>query len=263
MISINIHYSKDRFEQLITQIYYLRKLKNYNLYEKILCCDGDSNIYPNDFKVIEIKRDDVLYCRSKSLAEGVENSVNDIILYLDSDRLICQKFFDRLEAIENNEFIFPKKHCYIDSAEANNDILNSILKNEKVNVIKEESRVLVPYKGGKNPMSGCVCFNKETYYKSGGMDSDFLGWRYADTDYFTKCYNLRFDFIPLDLCDYHLSHSYEPSERTMFCMHLWNGIKYHKKWKIDIPVNYHRIAKKYGLILNEEYLKKEILCANQ
>lgn len=263
MLSIKVHYSPDRLSQLRTCIACLEHTHLYERCEKVLCVDGSTNIEPPGWKIVEVSRPGLFFSRPKMWREGVEACSNDIIVYLDSDRIIPKFFFQLVRQTMlgqdvNDMFVFPLNHYYI-RASCSVDIAESIRENpsEYAHLLEDDSRSLSPLCiNGKNPMSGCVAFSKRCFEKSGGLDPRFEGWRMADTDYFMSCKEQGFRFLPLaDCCDFHLHHAVDPDVELFY---LWNGMKFLAKWKLHHPI-FKQIAAKYKVGFGDVDAVREML----
>ena len=88
MISIAILYSPDRLPQLQNTIGCLEDMEGYEECEVVLAVDGPINIRPPGWNVIRIKRPGTYYCWATALNTAVEHCQNEVIWYIDSDRVV-------------------------------------------------------------------------------------------------------------------------------------------------------------------------------
>ena len=243
MFSIIILYSPDRLEQLNQMIYFLYKLSHIEYCEIIIIVDGINNINNyNNFTILELKRSKKYYCWADAINLGLKKAKFENILYLDSDRILPNQYLNILKnKIEDDCFIFPS---FLKQFKKDVDLntIQNLLYNSNSNLLFDDNRIYsnpIDAIRSKNPMSGCVCFTKKTYYKSGGFDDTFIGWGFPDTDFYMSTYKQNFKFIPIDCVELHLCHKYENVIRENCrslprLMGLWNGIKFCKKWEIPI-----------------------------
>jgi len=245
--SIIILYSSDRKAQLENSIKCLSESYNYDNAEKIIICDGKSNFTHPDWTVYEVNRTKNFYCWADTLNFGVKIAKNDIIIYMDSDRVLPLNFFELCcSNIESNSFVYPKKLFKI-KKDCNFEELKTIrdnFENYKY-LLEDDHRHTNPYKqiSGTNPFSGCVCFYREDFLKYGGFDDEFIGWGYPDSDFFMKTTKSGCKFISLDINELHQKH-----ERNIltyeFALHnIFNLKKYCDKWSIETNEIYEKCEK--------------------
>lgn len=244
-LSIIILYSPDRRNQLYQTLNCLADLKLFSDCEVIICVDGKNNI-DVPYKVVEVPRNYKFFCWGDAIEIGLNNSKYQQILYIDSDRILPTNFLIFLkENMDNKNFCFPKR---LFQFKKNQDI--SVIKNVRDNfdnykdLVFEDSRVYShPLHAirRKNPLSGCVGFTKEGYYSSGGFDKSFIGWGFPDIDFFMTLHQKKYNFIPIDCNELHLSHPYynfnymfKNNRSLVRLMGLFNGLKFCKKWKIPV-----------------------------
>jgi len=249
VFSIFILYSKDRLDELITTIFCLQEMNHYGDCQKMLVVDGETNIRPYEFEVLEVERPNEFYCWAKMWDEAIAVSEFDNILYIDSDRILPTNYLDLLiEQIDDNSILFPKRLFS----------LNEKVSTSKVREIRENplaySDMLIPDHRitttgpvrRKNPISGCTALTRSAFERSGGLDYLFEGWGCPDLDYFHKLESMDFEFKEIDCTELHLKHDYADGVLTFRLMNLWNGIKYCRKWGVPIHPEFLMVADEIG-----------------
>lgn len=251
MISIFILYHNERIDELISTIFCLQEMDKYKDCQKILCCDGKTNINPYEFETLEIIRKNNFYCWAKCWEESISICKFDNILYMDSDRILPKNYLIEItNNLKNNMFIFPQKLYKL-----KNKVPISLIRNIRDNIknynhmLEPDFRIINPYKAidKKNPMSGCVAFTKKSFIDSGGLDFSFCGYGYPDTDYFMKTYKMGYEFKSIDCNEIHLKHDYGKDNKFVKLSNFWNKVKFFKKWNIPIDNNIKIRAKQLNV----------------
>lgn len=263
MLSVFILYSNDRKSQAELMIGCLSECIGFNECEKILCADGSTNYTPEDFLVLEIERPDTgFYCWAKAWQQAVKTARHEKVLYLDCDRILpVSALLEFANTISENQFVFPRylysfeEDCSVEEVRATRDQAD-------FSKLRPDHRVFTSAweaVRAKNPMSGCVGFTRTTFIASGGLDPDFQGWGYPDTDYFAKTQSLGMRFVPLEMNELHLKHHYEKPSRVVKAMNLWNGCRFCRKWGYPIHPKLHTLAGELSLAITrvEKYKKLE------
>ena len=239
-------YSVDRQLEAEIAIDCLSECDGFKKCQKILCVDGASNFFPHDFQVLEIKRPQSgFYCWAKMWDEAIANAIYEKILYIDCDRIFPIDSLNKIyDSIRDNVFVFPR-WLYSFRSLATLCEVKKVRDNFDESVLIADHRIYSsPWESirKKNPMSGCVGFTKNSFITSGGLDYDFQGWGYPDTDYFEKTSRQGMIFAPLDIIELHLKHSYSESFDKVKAMNLWNGIHFCEKWGYSIHPKLYQIA---------------------
>ena len=248
-------YSNDRTEELLKTLECMRDMDFYEECQVMLCVDGKfCNISSNGLEIVFIERPESgLFCWAKCWDICVEKSICDKILYLDSDRVLPKNYLQIInDCLEDGMFMFPGS-LYSLKERVSSDVLRAIRDKpeEYTSLLKEDHRVDHPSKAicRKNPMSGCTAFTRKTFVDSGGLDWGFQGWGYPDTDYFRKTYQMGFKFNSIDCVELHQKHDYVGGVRTLRLHNLWNGMRYVKKWELDIPEYFYSECRDLGVNL--------------
>jgi len=248
MLTIFILYSNDRKKETETTISCLSDSPEFENCQKILCSDGKSNFHPQNFTVLEVERPITgLYCWANMWDTAVEESENENILYIDSDRILPVNGLSTvIKSIKPNVFSFPKNLYSFKNKQETNKVKN-VRDNFKHNIdlLFPDQRIWSSAWDAvrrKNPMSGCVAFSKTTFLKSGGLDKMYQGWGYPDTDYFEKITRIKMKVEPMNMTELHLHHTYSVNKRRLKLMNLWNGCLFCKKWGFKIHPRLHNLA---------------------
>ncbi|MCK9458354.1 MAG: glycosyltransferase family 2 protein [Proteobacteria bacterium] len=235
MLSIVVLYSTDRHRQLINTIDCLNDMDYVATCEKILCVDGQTDIHPEGWRVLEIERRGKFYRLGEALNAAIEASSGNHIWYLDSDRILPTNFLNNASLIEDGLFIFPK---YLFSFKEDVDI--SSIRMVRDNPYKHESLLVPDHRvenvdivGHKNPFAGCVLFAKKTYWEYGGFSADFEAWGYKDYDFWRKAIVCGGRFLPIDCVELHQKHNLS-DQRLYDLSNVWSYYYYCSKWKLPI-----------------------------
>lgn len=235
--SIVIIYSNDRYSQFKNSIECWEECDGFNECEKIVCVDGKAKNNFVNWKIIEIKRKRPFFCWADSLNNGVSLCNNNIVFYMDSDRIVTKDFFiESIAVIKENEnsFVYPK-YLYSLKIDANANRLKNIRDNINENYVylepdHRQTNPLVFRK--KNPFSGCVCFEKSNFLKCGGFDPRFCGRGYPDYDFMMNVISRNLKMIPIDKIELHQKHEYEGNNYKNMLQGLWNMKQYSEKWSL-------------------------------
>jgi len=109
MISIFTIYSPDRKPQLKNTLACLKDMDLYEHCQKTLVVDGKSNVWPNDWMVIEVPRKGKYHSWKEMWDIGVSTASNDTVLYLESDRVLPTDYLlTILENIKDNKILYSE-----------------------------------------------------------------------------------------------------------------------------------------------------------
>tara|TARA_Y100000034_G_scaffold72508_1_gene87405 strand:- start:119 stop:934 length:816 start_codon:yes stop_codon:yes gene_type:complete len=251
MLTIIIHYSKDRLPQLKNTISCLEEVHGTEDAQKILLVDGQTNIHPPGWQVEELPRsDENFYNCSETWNKGVELANNDKIWVLESDRIVPINWLLSALSKMDIEFLFPSL-LYSLNASYPLEILKEIRDNPSAheNKLTPDHRVTHPDNGvsRKNPMSGCVLFTKKTFELMGGFDEDYMQAGYHDLDAFRSAHNKGIGFRSIAGRELHQKHGYVGGTRLFRLVNLWNAVHYHDKWNIELHPNIINLAKSLNI----------------
>ena len=253
MVSIFIIFSKDRLEQFKITLSCLKEMYFYNQCEKILVCDNEQ-INFNEFSQIVVPRRQELFCWADAFNAGVDNSKNDWILYLDSDRVLPKNYLGLLWKYKKEKYFIYSKDLIRLKQYCTEDIVKKIRddKHSYKNEWEPEDRInrIDVIQCKKNPFSGNTFFNKKDYYALGGMDSNFIGWGCPDIDLYLRAIKNKYRFLKLNCTEIHQHHDYNIPQKDFILMNLWNTIKVGKKHKLGYDQDILNTFKKYGINYN-------------
>jgi len=238
-ISIVIHYSKDRKFQLENTIACLGDMDGIQDTEKILLVDGETNIKPAGWKVVEIPRRSEHYEPSYIWNTGFKFASNEMVLTLESDRILPKYWLPvAIEQLKTHDFVCNKKLyqlkylCGLEALRIIRDYPDEYYKHKKA--IIEDFRVNHPDKGiaKKNPMSGCLLCTKEAFNSIGGFDERYLQAGYHDLDAFRTAYIMGKRICALNCIELHQKHDYIGGWEQFREVNMENKARYYEKWKL-------------------------------
>jgi len=260
------------------QLTYLKKMDHFASCQKTLIVDGEPNVCPEQFEIVRVDRNKERYNWAKAWTAGVNASKNEIIVYLDCDRLLPKDYLSEImRAIKNdpNCFAYTPNHFIIQKFPGDNILQEALslhpdeVKKKHYPGVMFEPRFRRPtHFPGKNPMSGSVGFRKVTFEKTeemGLVDYYYEGHgAFFDSDFFLSTYKKGFNFFELpNLTELHFGHSKRDngemlSDKEVGLQGLENFVYYCKKWYISLD-NPIKVAKNLKLEKPEEYVNN-LLC---
>jgi hypothetical protein len=275
MISIFVMYSTDRERALQYTLSCLQDMPGYLEAQKTLIVDRNISGYrPSDWGTIEVPRFDGKFSWGHMWDAGVCSARHDIVLYLDSDRLLPREFLEIIiKNIKEDTFLFTSQHFMILGdmpletckrflmRSCNDGVLSE---DEYFGKLKYEPRWISPMHGpGKNVMSGCTAFLKRTYFKVGSVDPWYCGHgAFADTDYHYRAKKAGCKFLDLCVPELHCHHHKEENgqkvdEMTLRRKGLDNFIYYIWKWKLPKILADH-LAYRLAVYNPSKYVEKKM-----
>lgn len=257
---------------MISFIFYTHSSRINNLKQSIyFLCNNEKNI---DKEIIVIYQDEgpvieetqtynmkmSTYHKPKMCNYGVNKSNYDINCIIDSDRILPENYFYKiLQNIKYNQMITTSYIQNLDKEHSNKEI-----QDKKYNyTIEYRSQNNELRK--KNLFSGNTVFFKKDFIKIGGMDEQYEGYGYADSDMNQLSIINGIESIYLDIPEIHLYHSRGVFYKNVFMedfqiLSAINIIKYAIKWKIKNNI-VHIICKETlnKLELYPEELRKDFI----
>jgi hypothetical protein len=229
-ISFVIYFHSNRVKNLEQMLRFLFKRENLINSEFLLICQDQYNK-----KILEIKPKNLklkYYHKTKMCNIGVDLAKNKIIALLDSDRILPPKYFEKIyKKIKPKQFVSTWKMYKLNKEYADEEIeKNEVIKSEDFKSIENNAC-------SKNLFAGNTVFYKKDYLDAGGMDENFYGYGFADTDMTTNVMSKNYNVIWRDEEEIHLFHSKEihiGKEKYHFHPEIFtalNAKKYCKKWK--------------------------------
>lgn len=270
-------YSTDREKQLEYTISCLRDMQLYPQCQKTLVVDGKmSGVRPNDWQIIEVPRFDDKFCWGRMWDAGVTSANNEIVLYLDSDRMWPKNFLEEIiKNIEHDKFLFTSQHFLIldhnMDVELCKEFLRKAPEDETIMMsdkffgkLQYDPRWEKPLHGpGKNVMSGGTAFTKNTYYRVGPVDPWYCGHgAFADTDYHQQAARSNCKFHDLKIPELHCHHERLERNEPLNILEyrkkgLDNFIYYVKKWALPISLA-QDLAYKLGVFKAKQYVAERL-----
>lgn len=253
MISIFIMFSNDRVSQLENTLSCLEDMTYYEDCQKTLVVDGNPLVLVPNFDTISVPRIDGQFSWSNMWAAGVCTARHDIVLYLDSDRLLPSNYLKLLlESVKDNLFVFTSRH-FMMIEDLDVQECKKLLQDPRPGIFMEEPyigkfccepRYQNPFPGpGKNVMSGNTAFTKSTFFKLGGVDPWYRGHgAFADTDFHMQAAQAGCEFIDLAVPELHCKHPKLDSDGAELANHqfrligLDNFLYYGHKWQLPLSL---------------------------
>lgn len=226
MFSIVIYFHSYREKNLEQTLRFLNKRES-RLGEIVLICQ--------DSWKDAINLNLPFYHKAKMCNIGVDKAKNDIVVLLDSDRILPQDYFSKYsQNIKPNQFLSTNKLYRL-----NEDYTDEQIDKLEIKLIEDfKSKSWEPCK--KNLFAGNTMFFKEDYWKAGGMDEKYVGYGFCDTDMTYNIMNNNFEVQWNDEMELHLSHPH-----TVMC-----GEKEYDS-RVFLHKNINRFYNKWGLPLED------------
>lgn len=253
MISIFIMFSNDRVPQLENTLSCLRDMPQYESCQKTLVVDGTPMVLVPGFNTIAVPRINEEFSWSNMWSAGVCCAQHDIVLYLDSDRLLPTNYLELvLSKVKDGVFAFTSTH-FMMLQDLDIEECKKLLQNPRPGIFTEppylgvfryEPRFHNPVTGpGKNVMSGNTAFTKKTFLSLGGVDPWYRGHgAFADTDFHMHAAKAGCQFVDLNVPELHCKHpkldenDLEVEEKRLRLLGLDNFIYYCNKWKLPLSL---------------------------
>jgi len=227
LASVVIPFSQTRLNNLEQILRFFKKEEIAKDCEFLLVCQNSCDkpkINNLNIKLIQINSNE--YCRAKMCNKGVSASQSEIIILLDSDRILPTNYFSKnCSSVSSNQCISTQNLWQITHPVTDEDIIignYSVLQDTK-STSNEMHK--------KGMFSGNTVMHKNTYVKLGGMDESFVGYGYQDIDFAKTAISHGLEMIFHNDKELHLHHSKIPPEEVRKST-VWNGIKYCKKWQL-------------------------------
>lgn len=274
MISIFIMFSNDRVLQLESTLACLRTMRHYDECQKTLVVDGNPMVLVPDFATISVPRIGGQFSWSNMWSAGVCSARNDVVLYLDSDRLLPPNYLDLvLNSMKENAFIFTSFH-FMMTKDLDVEECKRLLQDPRSGIFTEEPylgtfryepRYRDPFPGpGKNVMSGNTAFTKSTFLRLGGVDRWYRGHgAFADTDFHMQAAQAGCDFIDLGVPELHCKHpkldeqDAAMEEKQLRLLGLDNFVYYCHKWHLPLSLA-ENVAYNLGIKDVRKYIRRRL-----
>lgn len=236
MISFVIIFHPSRINNL-NQTLRLLRANEQELDELILVCQTQHDEITTPFiHTKQINMGLKTYHKTLMTNVGVKNASNNILVLLDSDRVLPQNYFaSTKERLRPGCIATPEKLLRVLDDYTDEDILSGRIET------KSEYRHTENKGRYRNLFAGNTMLFKQDYEVLGGYDESFIGYGYADTDMTRKAMNLGFQILWTEAEELHLKHDISVCWNEQIIplgifkiMTATNGLRYHFKWKTSI-----------------------------
>lgn len=169
--------------------------------------------------------------KSKLVNFAVKRSVSDIIVILDSDRILPKDYFiNVISSLEPKTAVTTKSMKWLTKPANDDDIKNELFEfvYDKRSI---NNKIL-----DRNFFSGNVVMFKQDYLDTNGMDECYQGYGFEDHDMTNTLLKHNIKLVWRNEEEIHLNHerlTYGTGDQKK--MFLNNGLRYCKKWEIPIP----------------------------
>lgn len=223
--SLIIPFCENRLDNVEQTLRFFKKEDITKDSELILICQGSCNLQINGFKYTTlVQLHSKEYCRAKMCNLGVAQSQSEIIILLDSDRILADKYFTKVcSSINPSQCVTTKNLWQITHAATDEEIISGNYG------VYPDHRSTSNEMHKKGMFSGNTVMFKTDYLDIGGMDESFVGYGYQDIDFEKTAINKGMEMVFLDDKELHLHHPKIPPEEVRSST-VKNGIKYCRKW---------------------------------
>lgn len=238
--TIVIPFSNERLDNLEQMLRFLSKEEMALKSEIILVCQTIYIGKPKKFqffRIINLRSN--IYCRAKMCNIGVEKSTSEIIILLDSDRILPNDYFTKVcSEIEENQCVTTQNHWQL-----THDVTDDDIYNEKYNSIYQP-KCTKNKMHKKGSFSGNTVLFKEAYDFAGGMDESYEGYGYQDIDFSRTMIQKGMNMIFRQEKELHLYHQKTLNAKKNT---IENGIKYCQKWNFYPSLELIKNGKSIGI----------------
>lgn len=242
--SFIIGFQSSRLDNLFQTIRFLER-REPNLLkscEIVLVCQDHSEEISTKFAYTRLLNLGIdKYIRPFILNTGLYHAKGNIVIILDSDRILPYNYFDiAINTLRKGMVISPKHSLKLRTPYSDNSIEN----NDVEGIL--ELRSDTPSLHTKNVLSGNTIIFKEDYCDAGWMDESFHGYGYSDTDFAMTLCAKGFKFNLTNIVEYHLWHPYSDQYKIQ---NLLNAVKFCNKWNIPLDNQLSESIIQYGYII--------------
>lgn len=169
--------------------------------------------------------------KCKLVNHAVKVSQSDILVFLDSDRVLPKGYFQQvIENLKPNTAVTSKILYRLTKPFSDQNIVDGKYTYEEENRSTENKPLM------RNLFAGNCVMKKEDFNKAGGMDEDYVGYGFEDHDMTNRIVAAGIQPIWRDDIELHLYHerlTYGSGDQKK--MFLDNGLRYCRKWNLPIP----------------------------
>lgn len=255
MIGIFVMFSPDRLPQLAQAVECMREMSLYDRCQKTLLVDDSDVTHPSlpEWEHVKVSRPRKEFNWSRMWEVGVGHSRHEVVLYLDSDRVLPRDYLEAVLAnARDGAFLFCRNLFSFRRAVGIHVVKNyrdghtpESLKadyDRHKDLLWYDPRFGLPCDGpGKGVMSGNTAFTRETFKRSGGVDPFYRGHgAWADSDFHRQCWGMGMGMVDLGRLELHLHHDKlaagggELAAHDVEVLSLNNYVRYCSKWNVDL-----------------------------
>jgi predicted glycosyltransferase involved in capsule biosynthesis len=235
--SFLVPYHPNRIENLNQTIRFLTKrepeLKNKS--ELILICNTNYNYLEKPFiDTLTINMNLINYSRPIMINYGASIAKHEILIILDSDRILPNNYFTKiLKKIKKREVFTAKKIIKLRKEYSDESIESMEIESDK------DCRSVENEMKRKNLFAGNTVIFKKDFLNIGGFDEEYIGYGFSDTDITKKAEKDGLKQIFLEDTEIHLFHEKEImwngkiiKDDCFKVLTAINGIRYCRKWSL-------------------------------
>lgn len=169
--------------------------------------------------------------KCKLVNRGVAVSQSDVLVMLDSDRILPPGYFkDVIGSLKEGAVVTTKTIHHLSRPYGDQDI-----KDKKYQYVKD-TRTTDNTALNRNLFAGNVVLTKADFLKAGGMDEEYVGYGFEDHDMTNRLLAAGIQPVWRDEIELHLHHEGQTygigDQKRMF---IDNGLRYCRKWNLPIP----------------------------
>lgn len=215
--------------------------------ELILLCQDRIGKIPSGFAsthTVSLNLPNMQKC--KAINHGARMATADKLVLLDSDRILPSGYFRsvlfglKLRTVVSTRITHKLREMAPDA---------HIIRDDFRYYINDRKPVDTPY--ALTVFSGNAALYTEDYWRAGGMNEDYIGYGFEDSDMSCRLKRAGVEAVLRDEVELHLYHrgdTYgEGDQKHMF---LTNGLKFCRDWRVPIPPQLQQELNEYtkGLI---------------
>jgi hypothetical protein len=186
-----------------------------------------------DTVILEMKLD--TYHKPLMCNAGVRQAKNDLVVILDSDRVLPAGYFSNVFGLIKPADVVTSLYLWSLVKEVDDELFTG---GKFVRVPDHRKQENEP--GRKNMFSGNTTIWKDDYLRIGGMDEGYVGYGFADNDMTRAVEMAGMNCVYIEANEYHLWHAnriswngrqIDRSEYRAVC--AANGLRYCRKWSLQ------------------------------
>ena len=204
MISFVTYFHSSRTDNLRQALRFLKSREPCDKEVLLVCNDFCREKFPG----CSLFNMELSYYRKPLMCNfGVERSRGDVVVLIDSDRIMPRGYFSlQAASIKRGEFVACKHMLRLKRPHSDGEI-----KSQRLEYF-EEKRSKAWDLWRKNLFSGNTMFHRKDYIESGGMDESFFGYGFADNDMSRNVISKGYSAKWTEDTEIHLYHSAEVME---------------------------------------------------